>query len=411
MFSVWAMAGAMPNRLAPSLMHTAAAVGSVAGAMPNRPAPSPTYTAVGSVDGGGVCPHCTSPCRKLARHLRLCPKLSELDEMRRLPFYAHNANLGSDEVLAPLDFEIDPSQRIAPPDIELVQRIIQMHESLVGTIRVEPLLPDAARSDASFAELSLAGFEKERHRVQCEKIVQQLALLGVVGTGRCHVEIGAGSAGLTLALATHDESHADSHLMLDQYQPRKKHDQQLRELGARFARHKIGLEHLGLRELQHLRAGEGEALTVVSKHLCGEAADFALRAVARCSKPVDAFTLASCCHHRCEWLSYPNRGLFERAGFSRADFGRICRMSSWAVNAPEQDRAVAGPDGEVLRAADGRELRSQELGRLGKELLDFGRVLYLRGVGYDAWIAEYVRHDVTPENRLLVARPAAGRGS
>ena len=78
-------------------------------------------------------------------------------------------------------------------------------------------------------------------------------------------------------------------------------------------------------------------------------------------------------------------------------------MSSWAVNAPEQDAellgSTAGADAEP-------PLRRAELGRTCKDLLDVGRVLFLRGMGYDAWLAEYVPPSVTPENVLLLARPA-----
>lgn len=275
------------------------AVALCASAMPVRQ-PRPLYVPTGvSIVAGGessTCPHCNCEVRKLARHLRMCPKLAQLSEMHELPFYRQNANLGSDEVFVAIDTEA----RRAPPDADLVARITRAHASavkLVRWVRWEEPEPCGEAPAASAREA-----EKDRHRVQCESIVRELSALGVVGTGTCHVEVGAGSAGLSLALASADGSRADSHVLLDLFLPRQKSDKHLRALGADFVRHKMLLQHLDLALMQDYLATEqpGKRVAVVSKHLCGAATDFALRAVARCDRPVDAFALASCCHHRCD---------------------------------------------------------------------------------------------------------------
>lgn len=109
--------------------------------------------------------------------------------------------------------------------------------------------------------------------------------------------------------------------------------------------------------------------------------------------------------HRCDYAAYPNRRFFEQTlELSHLDFERVCRMSSWAVNAPEQDAELL--DSIVGLGAAEPPMRRAELGRKCKDLLDVGRVLFLRGMGYDAWLAEYVSGVVTPENVLLIARPA-----
>ena len=55
--------------------------------------------------------------------------------------------------------------------------------------------------------------------------------------------------------------------------------------GARFARVKLGLEHVSLDGLRDAYA-PGRPIVVVAKHLCGAASDFALRAViAACAGP------------------------------------------------------------------------------------------------------------------------------
>lgn len=328
--------------------------------------------------------------------------------MASLPFFVYNCNGGADETFTPLD----PSEHRSAPDAELVETIVRMHDAVFSVLHVEPFVGYDARaaegSSSSPSAMSAREAEKVRHRVQCAAIAQQFERLGVVGNGHCHVEVGAGSAGVSLALAQSDAAQRDSHVLLDQFLPRQKADKVLREMGAQFERHKCLLQHVDVGALQRVRQ---QRVTVVAKHLCGSAADYALRAVARCTPPVAAFALASCCHHRCDFASYPNRAFFEKSGIGHADFARICRMSSWAVNghnqpAPDVTDASEGEAGAQFRAAGGRLLSRRELGRCCKDLLDAGRVLYLKAMGYDAWLAEYVEAKVTPENVLLVARPA-----
>jgi tRNA:m4X modification enzyme len=389
------LAAAMPVRQ-PRPMHVPSMPPTAGPGLSGAPA------AIAAAVNGGKCPHCNCEVLRMARHLRMCPKLAQLGEMQALPFFRRNVNLGSDEVLPSTADDLLGTQ----PDAALVLRVVAAHEHARHLVRREPLALPTDGERPPELEMSQREAEKARHALQCDAIVRELRALGVIGTGHCHVEVGAGSAGLSLALARADGGRADAHVLLDQYLPRQKADKLLRAMGARHERHKLLLEHLDLDALQASRlAQHGEQITVVSKHLCGAATDFALRAAAGCETPVAAFAIASCCHHRCDYAAYPNRAFFERAGFDARDFARIARMSSWAVNAPHQDGYEAG--GAALLGARGQPLRRQELGRLCKDLLDIGRVLYLRGAGLDAWLAEYVSERVTPENVLLLARPVA----
>ena len=142
-------------------------------------------------------------------------------------------------------------------------------------------------------------------------------------------------------------------------------------------------------DLARLREGlaPGRELIVVSKHLCGRASDFALRAIGRASAdgvPPRAVLLGTCCHHRCEWQAYPNRPYLERLGFGPADFELLCRMSSRGVN-PADASDVA------------------QVARRAKDLLDEGRAAFLRALGYEAHLATYVDASISPENVLVVA--------
>ena len=140
------------------------------------------------------------------------------------------------------------------------------------------------------------------------------------------------------------------------------------------------------------RSPPGRRTVIVAKHLCGAASDYALRAVAAaCAAPHPplAIVLGTCCHHRCEWEAYPARDFLRQSaavGRSRSEFGALCRLSSRGVQAAERSARA-------------------DTGRRAKDLLDEGRVRFLREhAGFeDVRLVTYVDGAVTPENVLIVA--------
>ena len=207
---------------------------------------------------------------------------------------------------------------------------------------------------------------------------------------------GPGELSLAIAEALPEATEQDALILLDQRgkprgrQGHNRHpaDSALRSrYGARFARVKLGLEHVSLDGLRDAYA-PGRPIVVVAKHLCGAASDFALRAViAACAGPHPpvAVVLGTCCHQLCNWRAYPNRAYLEALGISARQFGLLCRLSSRGVN---------GGDPGSERAA---------VGRRAKDVLDEGRAAFLREHGFEARLCTYVDASVTPENVLLVA--------
>lgn len=369
------------------LMHLVAIITS-ATTTPTR-GPHPRLRNLGPArPGASRCQHCNCEVKNLARHYKLCPKLREIEEMQALPFYRANCNLGASEVTAV------GAADLLPIDPAFVERVRLAHSQVV-----EPACKDTSLVLDGMGDLESASVreaERQRHLAQCASIVSQLEALDAIGRGHAHFELGAGSAGVALALASTVRfgQGGDSIVLLDQFMPRKKADKHLREMGAPFERYKIGLEHLDLTALR-AHCGAQRPVSVVGKHLCGVASDFAVRAVAGTAGRVDALVLSTCCHHRCSYGPYPNRAFLESIGFhSEAEFRALCRMSSWAVD---------GASGSTSGAqwADGTDRR--EVGRMCKALLDTGRVRYLRAHGYACWRAEYIEDALTPENVVIVA--------
>ena len=96
-------------------------------------------------------------------------------------------------------------------------------------------------------------------------------------------------------------------------------------------------------------------LLCMSKHLCGPASDYSLRAIANAaqaakqgesnstSKPSLGVCIATCCHYLCTWEAFVGQDYFLQLGFSQADFSTVVACSHWAtisvsVHVPPRDR-------------------------------------------------------------------------
>ena len=162
-----------------------------------------------------------------------------------------------------------------------------------------------------------------------------------------------------------------------------------RLLSGRTTRLRVDIRHVHLPGLAELT---GVAVAAVGKHVCGAATDLMLRSVVTpIPGPGEDFEcrgigVALCCHHLCTLEDYVNPGYVAEAGLSHAEFGAVCRLSSWA-----------NIDRNATRSR-------QRVGLTCKAFLDVGRCLYLRERGFDASLVAYCSPDETPENRLLLAK-------
>lgn len=130
-------------------------------------------------------------------------------------------------------------------------------------------------------------------------------------------------------------------------------------------------------------------LLACAKHLCGGATDIALRSLVGRGAAAAAVCIATCCHHRCDDVSYVNLPFLQGFGLceSGGEFARLASLAGWAV----------GGRGDVVE--------KRRIGMMAKRMLDLGRVAWLReALGLqDASLAEYIEKDVTPENIAIIA--------
>lgn len=336
---------------------------------------------------------------RVERHLRRCPKLLERSALKELGFWSPDANIGADELIssAPPGGKLLGGQR----EQELSRLIRRSHATTRSSVLAHtPAMSTRAQLTSRAGGKNEA--ERERHRAQRSAIVDQLLKMDLLGRGHCIVELGAGNGELALAmLEACPACEHDTIVLVDQFKPRGRKasgrqaaDALLKERCAVFHRVKMRLEDVDLARLGE-KLAPGRPLVVVSKHLCGAASDFALRAVGRASVSTAAplllaVLLGTCCHHRCEWRAYPNRPFLQDLSFDASDFALLCRMSSRGVDADISDDAA-------------------EVGRQIKDVLDEGRAAFLRRHGFAACLSTYVDASISPENVLVTARRSLKR--
>ena len=410
-------------------------------------------------DGGGaggaplrvpcpVDPSHTVLASKLAQHVAKCPKATEARRLRQQSFFRADCNrpVGRQEQPAP-DSSSSKAVRarmegMDGPDFEaLVARVAAAARQLglpelgEGTDAVECLAPPQLQPWLTGIEWlkSENRVHEPRHAVQRVSIAAHVAgtagLWGDpppqappgAGVGACAregpgldevsvVELGAGRGYVGAMLA---EAGKVRHCVLNDVRSyRNKADRVLRKVGAaRVERATCDLKDFCLAEMESL---QDRRCVVVGKHLCGGATDLALRCIAACRSPnspaegpgarpcVLALGIATCCHHRCTLDTYVGAEVLGELGFAARDLEHIFWLSAWATLRGGGHGAPEAPGREDLYFSSIPLERRVETGRRCKQLVDAGRLEWLRRRGYKASGVRYVAREVTPENHLLL---------
>ncbi|XP_026497244.2 tRNA:m(4)X modification enzyme TRM13 homolog isoform X1 [Vanessa tameamea] len=294
-----------------------------------------------------------------------------------------------------------------------------------------------------------------RHLRQASRLLHVVENEGFVKPNTCFIELGAGKGHLSYyawwAWCRDTNSNV---LLIDRASLRHKRDNKLRDNCLKTNQNKINatdqnepddewgessikysnnvhrlradLANLALERVPAVRASE--AVVGYAKHLCGVATDYALRCITSTGvlDKVSGLALATCCHHRCEraacLASRPLQGL----GIDAEDFNVLLGVVSWATcgdgrsrdarkrpladsrtHTRTQTRAeVTDDDGENYgtKNLNLSQERREIIGKRAKMLLDWGRVLYLKELGFDARLVYYVSSTVSLENVCILAK-------
>ena len=415
-------------------------------------------------DGGGTGAPLRVPCpvdpshtvlaSKLAQHVKKCPKATEAHRLQQQSFFRADCNrpaggqdrkaLGSSSAKAVRA----RMEGMKGPDFEALVARVAAAASRLGLPepggegdRVECLAPVQLQPWLTGVEWlkSENRVHEPRHAVQrvsiAAHVAQTAGLWGDTpspgGGGGVSaqegpeldnvsvVELGAGRGYVGAMLA---EAGKVRHCVLNDVRSyRNKADRVLRKVGAaRVERATCDLKDfclVGMDSLQDRRC------VVVGKHLCGGATDLALRCIADCRLPsssyegpaegdpaaapearpgVLALGIATCCHHRCTLDTYVGAEVLGELRFAAQDLEHVFWLSSWATLKGGAHGAVEAPGREDLYFSSIPLERRVETGRRCKQLLDAGRLEWLRRRGYKASGVRYVTREVTPENYLLV---------
>ncbi|CAB3246955.1 unnamed protein product [Arctia plantaginis] len=388
-------------------------------------------TADGQDDSRVPCPNDpkhTCYVSKLKKHLLIC----NARPVQQPPYIVHNINCPTETDV----YERKPLSQLSKETIlAVIDKVNALYDKHInGQIVTEPEHPIHSAVLEEFSEGDRAE-SSLRHLRQVSSLLWLVEREGLVGDHTCYVELGAGKGHVSYyacnAWCAGEEG--SSALLVDRASLRHKRDNKLRTRTAQRLR--ADLAHLAL---GHVPAASAcRALVGLAKHLCGVATDYALRCMTSESavRKARGLVLATCCHHRCQQQAYVANEHLQKLGISGDDLNVMLGIVSWATcgdgrsrqyreksNLPkdpnqaidisesnngeehsrdetnEEDQA-GGHDRLVL----GQEYR-EKVGRRAKQLLDWGRVLYLRDCGFDARLCYFVPTTVSPENVCIVAK-------
>ncbi|EMS67688.1 tRNA guanosine-2'-O-methyltransferase TRM13 [Triticum urartu] len=282
----------------------------------------------------------------------------------------------------------------------LVAKIRSAHAAAAVQMRESYIAPDACDKWMK-GQVDRNVPYQEKHVVQQVSIVGNMETFGLLPRGGAEdatkeialknapavVEFGAGRGYLTQMLA--DCYGIKNIFLVERRSYKLKADRSLRQNeGVKLERLRIDIEDLSLRGVKAL---SGSQYLAIGKHLCGPATD---------------------------------KAFLSGLGIAEEEFHAMTWFSSWAVDGDHssqdslesedssseviRNRVTEKPDPEIvgveriIRGIPGVERSA--LGFMCKDVIDTGRLLWLRSKGLDADLVSYVPSDVSPENHLLMAK-------
>lgn len=357
----------------------------------------------------------------LENHLRRCPLLKHKNSLSLQPFYLKGINGGDveDEDVSSESKRMAVHSLTAPELIKLIEKIKSVHASIGKDIQDSYNVPEACRIWINRAIDWKIPFQ-EKHVIQQASILGNLERLGALnsrssGSSVGVVEFGAGRGYLTQMLA--DCYGVSKVFLIERKSYKLKADRSLRQKESLILeRLRIDIEDLNLKAIGSL---QGVPYLAIGKHLCGPATDMTLRCCvgengSTCY--LRGLSIATCCHHLCQWKHYINRGFFSSHGMSKDEFHAVTWFTSWAVDAAdhasdlkesdtkmENEKVLpAGEFDDVLKNMCARE--RAVLGFMCKDIIDAGRLMWIREHGLEkSELVKYVPSNISPENHLLIA--------
>ncbi|XP_078149300.1 methyltransferase isoform X1 [Carex rostrata] len=378
----------------------------------------------------------------LELHIKRCPFKKQADALEAQPYYIKSINSGnSDEPLVSSAEKRGLIRKLNTSEFwGLIHKIKSVHSSVVQDLRDSYLVPESCekwlkgQSDKSLPY-------QEKHVVQQASILGNMESFGILQNKTNEaaaktvdskpevgiddlavVEFGAGRGYLTQMLA--DCYGVRKVFLVERRSYKLKADRSLRQNETlALERLRIDIEDLNLCGVDSLK---GIPYLATGKHLCGPATDLTINCCIRDRKEgeikIKGIAIATCCHHLCQWKHYKNKRFLSDIGINKEEFHAMTWFSSWAVDGdhssdnPSMQDGIKPPEISKKNEVDFdqggieniiRNIPATERAAFGfmcKEIVDTGRLHWLKENGFDAQLVSYVPPSISPENHLLVAK-------
>ncbi|XP_047254348.1 tRNA:m(4)X modification enzyme TRM13 homolog isoform X8 [Capsicum annuum] len=393
----------------------------------------------------------------LQSHLKRCPFFKQAQSLSLQPFYQEGINAGKEEEEEGVQNFSSEMKRNAVRAMtlfefsQLINKIKSVHASICNDIRDSFKIPQACDIWTNRQVDRGLPFQ-QKHVMQQASILGNLEEFGVLKSCEDNVvsgsvksdtsvdkddvpavvEFGAGRGYLTQVLA--DCYRIKKILLVERKSYKLKADRSLRQKeNVTLERLRIDIEDLKLNAVESL---QGVPYLATGKHLCGPATDMTLRCCIskQCNQHNDAssestchligLAIATCCHHLCQWKHYINKRYMLDLGIGKDDFNAITWFTSWAVDADHGSDLCGTGWSSDLQIREKEHVESDLntydevkdmvknmkavdraiIGFMCKDIIDFGRFRWLKEHEFESQLVKYVPSNISPENRLLVAR-------
>ncbi|XP_047313247.1 tRNA:m(4)X modification enzyme TRM13 homolog [Impatiens glandulifera] len=373
----------------------------------------------------------------LKGHVKRCPLVKLANTLSLQPFYQKAINAGGnkedeEDIIITSQMKRDAVYSLTSADASrLINKIKSVHASICKDIQDSYKIPEACSVWINRQVDQKLPFQ-EKHVRQQASILGNLEEIGAFkNDSSCRqeepavVEFGAGRGYLTQMLA--DCYGIKKVYLVERKSYKLKADRSLRQIDSMILeRLRIDIEDLNLDGVEALK---GTPYLAIGKHLCGPATDMTLRCcllsrgdekqvIGHCYPR--GVAIATCCHYLCQWKHYISKSYMKSLGISKDEFNAITWFTSWAVDADHSSDLPDGVDsGLELEIMCSREYCSSGgaevvfgemtpteraiLGFLCKDIIDMGRLMWVKERVSEARLVKYVPSNISPENRLLIA--------
>ncbi|XP_003706604.1 tRNA:m(4)X modification enzyme TRM13 homolog [Megachile rotundata] len=340
---------------------------------------------------------------KLSKHLKVCNAKRLIDAQPS--FIVKGINVDK-------TCETPQHVPLCELDEELVNAVI---DKVITAYEKLPEVPEIVRSHEILRDVlndESYGKANRKHLLQNSSLLSHLEHAGLVQDNTCFMEFGAGKGKLTYWLGKMIKDRKNSCILLvDRSSHRHKSDNKLRneQLPLVIKRIRADIADLKLNDITEIQKFDYKV--GIAKHLCGTATDLTINCLihAMQNEPkcnITGLIIAFCCHHRCEYASYVGKNYLKQCGFTPNEFTILCSIASWATCGLSTITKTSDQDNLKDTRTNIRTLTANDrenIGRKVKMLLNWGRLEYLRSVGFQSNLIYYTTTEVSLENMCIIA--------